>query len=71
MATQSQIKQVLQTGAIVTKNPNDAFQIETEFNALDRSKNYCWMFKKTQNHWTESDWSVVARDVQQQLNNRK
>lgn len=71
MATQSQIKQVLQTGSIVTENPNEAFQIETEFNALDRAKNYCWKFQKTQNYWSDANWSVVARDVQLQLNNRK
>lgn len=71
MITQKVIIEVLKTGNYVTPNVNDSFLIEKEFGQLNRSKNYTWMFQKTENYWSDANWKVVARDVQSAIKNYK
>jgi len=71
MTTQKVIIEVIKTGAMVAKNPSDNFLIEKEFNSLNNSKNYAWMFQATQQYWTPQQWRIVAADVQAQIRNYK
>lgn len=67
MTTQKMIIEVIKTNKLLTPNASDSFKIINTFNSLDRSKNYSWMFKKTQECWTAQDWRAVARDVQEMI----
>jgi undecaprenyl pyrophosphate synthase len=70
MITQKAIIEVLKTGNGPVPS-TDLFLINKEFGQLNRSKNYTWMFQKTENYWTDANWRVVARDVQQCIKNYK
>lgn len=63
MTTQKEIIECLKNGKPVKRFE----RIQSEFNALYNSKNYNWMFQKTSAYWTDANWKIVARDVQQAL----
>jgi len=65
--SQKVIVEVIKTNKLITPNANDSFEIIDTFNRLDRSNNYSFQFKKTQEFWSDSNWKTVARDIKEQL----
>ena len=63
--TQQQIIKTLKFGWNAYKNPKYCRIVESLFHQLNNSNNYTAQFKATEQEWTDKNWSVVAKDVQE------
>ena len=62
--TQIQIINTLKFGWNAYKDPTVWRIVESLFHAENNSQNYTAQFKAAQQEWTDKNWRVVAKDVQ-------